>query len=77
MLSIENMILLVMDEEQGLVFDKDAVKVLINTRDLLEEMLETIDILADEEMRRKIDLAERDVKEGKVRDFDEFLEELK
>jgi len=66
-----------MNEGQGLVFDKDAVKVLINTRDMLEEMLETIDIVADEEMMRKIDLAERDVKQGKVRDFDDFLEELK
>ncbi|MBU4190118.1 MAG: hypothetical protein KJ886_03870 [Candidatus Thermoplasmatota archaeon] len=66
-----------MNEGQGLVFDKDAVKVLINTRDLLEEMIETIDILADEEMMRKIDLAEKDVKDGKVRDFDDFLEELK
>ncbi|MBU3902565.1 MAG: hypothetical protein KKE04_04270 [Candidatus Thermoplasmatota archaeon] len=66
-----------MNEGQGLVFDKDAVKVLINTRDLLEEMIETIDILADEEMMRKIDIAEKDVKDGKVRDFDDFLEELK
>lgn len=66
-----------MNEGQGLVFDKDAVKVLIDTRDLLEEMLETIDIVADEEMMRKIDLAEKDVKQGKVRDFDDFLEELK
>ena len=66
-----------MNEGQGLVFDKDAVKVLIDTRDLLEEMLETIDILADEEMMRKIDIAEKDVKDGKVRDFDDFLEELK
>lgn len=66
-----------MKEKQGLVFDKDAVKVLIDTRNLLEEMLETIDILADEEIMRKIAFAEKEVKEGKVRDFDEFLEELK
>ena len=39
------------------------------TKELLEELLETMDILADEETLHAIREAESDIREGKVRDF--------
>jgi hypothetical protein len=62
--------------EKMVLFEKDAIHTLIQTRDLLEEILETFDIMADEEMMKKISIADEDVKEGRIRDFDEFLGEL-
>lgn len=59
-----------------ILFEKDAIHALVQTRDLLEEILETLDVMADEEMMKKISVAEEDVKEGRIRDFDEFLSEL-
>ena len=62
--------------EKMVLFEKDAIHTLIQTRDLLEEILETLNIMADEEMMKKISIADEDVKEGRIRDFDEFLREL-
>ncbi|RLG32160.1 hypothetical protein DRN98_05690 [Methanosarcinales archaeon] len=62
--------------ESASIFDKDAVELLLQTRNLLDEVLETMDIIADEKLMKKIAEAEMDVKDGRVRDFDEFLEEL-
>ena len=62
--------------ELASIFDKDAVELLLQTRNLLDEVLETMDIIADEKLMKKIAEAEMDVKDGRVRDFDEFLEEL-
>ena len=62
--------------ESASIFDKDAVELLLQTRNLLDEVLETMDIIADEKLMKKIAEAEMDVKDGRARDFDEFLEEL-
>lgn len=62
--------------ESASIFDKDVVELLLQTRNLLDEVLETMDIIADEKLMKKIAEAEMDVKDGRVRDFDEFLEEL-
>ena len=58
------------------VFDENIIKLLIETRDLLDELLETLDIMASPETIRDIEEAEKEVKEGKIRDFEAFLEEL-
>jgi len=55
------------------LFEEDTIHTLVQTRDLLEEILETLDIMADEESMKKISMAEKDAKEGRTRDFDEFL----
>jgi hypothetical protein len=44
---------------------------------LLEEIVETFNILEDKEAMAAIKQAEKDVKTGKVRDYHEFLKELK
>lgn len=44
---------------------------------LLEEIVETINVLEDKETMKAIKQADKDVKTKKVRDYDEFLAELK
>ena len=58
------------------VFDQATVDVLIQTKNLLDELLETLDILSSPESMKKIAKAEEDVKKGRVRNFNEFLSEL-
>lgn len=50
---------------------------LLKVSSLLEELLETLDVLEDEEALKAIEEAEDDVKAGRVRGYDEFIEELK
>lgn len=58
------------------VFDKTTINVLIQTRNLLDELLETLDIISSPKSMKKIASAEEDVRKGRVRDFNEFLSEL-
>jgi glutamate synthase domain-containing protein 3 len=62
--------------ESVLLTDEDRA-LLIKVSNLLEEIVETFNILEDKEMMASIKQAEKDVKAGKVRDYDEFLSELK
>jgi hypothetical protein len=62
--------------ESVLLTDEDRA-LLLKVSNLLEEIVETFNILEDEEMMASIKQAEKDVKAGKVRDYDEFLSELK
>ena len=56
--------------------DEDRA-LLLKVSGLLEELLETLDTLKDKETMEAIREAEEDVKAGRVRDYDEFIEELK
>ena len=58
------------------ILDKNEVRLLTQTRDLLDEILETMDILGSEESMKKMEQSEEDIEKGGVRDFDEFLKEL-
>ena len=62
--------------ENVLLTDEDRA-LLIKVSNLLEEIVETFNILEDKEAMASIKQAEKDVKTGKVRDYDEFLSELK
>ena len=59
-----------------LLTDEDRA-LLLKVSNLLEEITETFEILEDEEAMKSIKEAEEDVKAGRVRDYDEFLKELK
>jgi len=50
---------------------------LLKVSSLLEEIIETFDILRDEETMSSIREAEEDLKAGRVRGYGEFIEELK
>jgi len=59
-----------------LLTDEDRA-LLLRVSNLLEELIETLEVLEDEETMKSIKKAEEDVKAGRVRDYDEFLKELK
>lgn len=58
-------------ETQALI-GKEELQVLAETRNLLEELLETLDILADEESVKKLEEAKEDVREGRLYGFEEL-----
>ena len=58
-----------------LLTDEDRA-LLLKVSSLLREIIETFDILEDEDAMKFIREAEDDVKAGRVRDYNEFIEEL-
>ena len=62
---------------KGMLLTDEDRALLLKVSNLLEELLETFEILEDEEAMKSIKEAEEDVKAGRVRDYDEFLKELK
>ena len=59
-----------------LLTDEDRA-LLLKVYSLLEEIVETLDILEDEETMKRVEEALEDVKAGRVRSYDEFIEELR
>ncbi|MGQ9597669.1 MAG: hypothetical protein ACUVQY_08605 [Thermoproteota archaeon] len=59
-----------------LLTDDDRA-LLLKVSSLLEEIIETLDILEDEDAMKSIKKAEEDVKAGRVRSYNDFLKELK
>lgn len=64
---------IVLDEER---LREEVIDMLVKTRDLIEEVLETIDVLADEELIEAIKESEDGIEKGDARDFREFAEAL-
>ncbi|WP_086975858.1 hypothetical protein [Archaeoglobus fulgidus] len=58
------------------LFDEEVIKFLVQTRNLLEEILETLDIMADKELMEAIFKSENEIRQGKTRNFKEILKEL-
>lgn len=65
-----------MSASSVLLSDEDRA-LLLTVSNLLEEILETLDILEDKDAMESIREAEEDVKAGRVRNYEEFIEELK
>jgi PHD/YefM family antitoxin component YafN of YafNO toxin-antitoxin module len=65
-----------MSREGVLLTDEDRT-LLLKMNTLLEELIETLEILEDEDTMKAIKEAEEDVKAGRVRSYDEFIKELK
>ena len=62
--------------ERVLLTDDDKA-LLVKVSDLLEEVVESFSILEDKEAMLRLDKAEKDAKAGRIRDYDDFLKELK
>ena len=62
---------------KGMLLTDEDRALLLKVSNLLEEIIETFEILEDEEAMKSIKEAEEDAKAGRVRDYDEFLKELK
>jgi hypothetical protein len=65
-----------MSKRSTLLTDDDLF-LLKRVRELMEEVIETFDILEDEEAMRSIREAIEDSREGRVRDYEEFIAEMK
>ena len=61
---------------RGLLSDEDR-KLLLKVYNLLEDLLETLEILEDEDLMREIREAVEDVRLGRVREYSEFIRELR
>jgi len=61
---------------EQIITEKDRQK-LKELRNLLEEIIETIDIILDKEAIRKIREAEQDIKQGRTKTWNQFIKELK
>ena len=59
-----------------LLTDEDRA-LLLKVSSLLEEIIETFDILEDEDAMKSVREAEEDVKAGRIRGYNEFIKELR
>jgi len=62
---------------QSILLTDEDRELLRRVSELLEEVLETLEILADKELMRALQEAMEDLKAGRVRDYEEFIRELK
>jgi len=61
----------------SVVLAREQMELLVKTKNLLEELIETLDILADREMVKAIRRGEEDLKAGRTRSYEGFIEELR
>ncbi|RLG79652.1 MAG: hypothetical protein DRO09_04115 [Thermoprotei archaeon] len=54
---------------------EEEVQKLRKIRDILEEIIETLDLLLNKEALEKLNEAEQDIKEEKIRKWEEFIKE--
>ncbi len=64
------------DDSGFLLTDEDR-DLLMRVYELLEEVVESLEILEDRDLLRSIREAEEDVRAGRLRDYDDFIEELR
>ena len=62
---------------EGVLLTDEDRALLVKVSSLLEEVVETFGILEDKEAMSALKQAEEDVKAGRVRDYDDFLKELR
>jgi hypothetical protein len=56
--------------------DKSQLALIREARDLLEQLLETMDLMKDKKLMREVALSRREANRGKIRTFRTLLEEL-
>ena len=65
-----------MEELRTLLVDKSQLALIRETRDLLEQLLETMDVMKDKKLMREIALSRNEARRGKTRAFRTLIEEL-
>jgi len=65
-----------MKELTTLLVDKSQLALIKETRDLLEQLLETMDVMKDKKLMHDITLSRREARRGRTRTFRSLLEEL-
>jgi len=61
----------------SVVLDRKQMELLLKTKNLLEELVETLDIMADRGLVEAIRRGEEDLKAGRTRSYEGFIEELR
>ena len=64
-------------EMSDYILTEEDRKLLLRVNRLLEEVLETLEVMGDDETVKAIREAEEDLRAGRVRSYDEFVEELR
>jgi len=59
------------------VLDERQVELLRRARDLIDELLETLEVASDEELMEGIREAEEDIRAGRIKDYGEMVKKLK
>lgn len=65
-----------MAEAAVVKLDRESLRELRKTQELLEGILETVEILSDRELMRSLRESRKQVRQGKTRPLKEFLREL-
>ena len=65
-----------MNELTTLLVDKSQLALIKETRDLLEQLLETMDVMKDKKLMHDIALSRKEARRGRIRTFRSLLEEL-
>lgn len=63
--------------ELKLLLRKEDVELLVKLRNFIDDLLETVEVMSDEELVREIKEALEDVRKGRLTDWQELLRELK
>ncbi len=59
------------------ILKKQEIELLIRTRDILEEILETVEVSSDPRLLKGLMEGLRDLKAGRVRLYKDFVKELR
>jgi len=62
--------------ELRLLLRREDVETLVRLRNFIDDLLETVEVMSDEELVREIKEAFEDVRKGRLTDWQEFLREL-
>jgi len=62
--------------ELRLLLRREDVETLVRLRNLIDDLLETVEVMSDEELVWEIEDAFEDVRKGRLTDWQEFLREL-
>ena len=65
-----------MNELTTLLVDKVQLALIRETRDFLEQLLETMDVMKDKTLVHDIALSRKEARRGRIRTFRSLLEEL-
>ena len=63
--------------ELATILRKQDVELLVHTRELLDEILETLEVSSDPRTSKALKEGLKDMKNGKVRPYRDFLRELR
>ena len=64
-------------EMSDYILTEEDRELLLRVNRLLEEVLETLEVMGDDETVKAIREAEKDLRADRVRSYDEFVEELR